>query len=70
MMAFTGDTQLKWDLLEDRDKRYGTSILDLRGHRQTAVRKPQSKASGADHWERAGRSVQTRMEEVGLNRRA
>jgi hypothetical protein len=68
MMAFTDDNQLNWDLLDDRDKRYGTSTLPLREHRQAAVKKPESKARGCDTWEEAGRSFQTSMEEVDLKR--
>lgn len=67
MMAFTNDDQVKQELLDDRDKRYGTSTLELRGHRNEAVRQPDSKATGADCWE-SGASFQTRMEEINLKR--
>jgi hypothetical protein len=68
MMAFTNDDQVQQALLDDRDKRYSTSTLELRGHRQSAVSKPENKAAGADCWE-GGSSFQTGMEEVNLKRK-
>lgn len=66
MMSFSDDSQIDWNLLDNRDRRYGTSTMDLREHRQAAVKRPEPKAQGADIWEESGRSFQTRLDEVEL----
>ncbi len=70
MMAFTKDGQIDEGMLADRDRRYNTSTMDLREHRKEAVKKPDSKAAGADHWETGkGKAFQVAMQEMDFKER-
>lgn len=59
MMSFTGEGQIKPELLESRDKRYGKSTSDLQRERAAALKPPQDTEKGADPWEPFGKVCAT-----------
>ena len=65
MMGFTADNQINQERLQDRDRRFGVS--SSRRRRQRAAIPTPAVAAGANSWE-TGRSLQTRLEEVGIRR--
>ena len=50
MMSFTGEGQIKPELLASRDARYGKSTPDLQRERAAALKPPQDTEPGADPW--------------------
>ncbi|KAI8907451.1 DUF1264-domain-containing protein [Powellomyces hirtus] len=64
MMSFTKDGQLRRDLLQDRDTRYGIDSGTKRAERANLV--PNAKVAGADGWETSGVAVQLEPRQVKM----
>ncbi|KAL4855172.1 Oil body-associated protein 1A [Chlorella vulgaris] len=67
MMAFTADGQLRQELLDERDQRYGISTADKRRQREQ-LQLPERVLPGADHWQSGGSVWQVTMEQVPFKR--
>jgi Protein of unknown function (DUF1264) len=65
MMGFTKDGQIKEEMIQDRDRRYGISTSKRR--RQRADIPMPNVVQGANSWE-SGQVLQTRMEEMAFRR--
>lgn len=66
MMAFTGEGQIKPELVTDRDARYGKNTEELRETRQQKITVPENApAPAANYWQSAkGKAWQTAMQEL------
>jgi hypothetical protein len=64
MMAFTGDNQIRKELLADLDKYTNKSTQELRARREGIVPDPPEPHPAADHCWHTGKAWQVAMEQV------